>query len=240
MAPSEPVSELDARYGEEGVSAVPWSEAERALATAELSWLSTVRPDGQPHVTPLITAWHDGALWVTTGPEEQKARNLAANPRCTLTTGCNALHEGLDLVVEGTAVRETDDGRLREVAAAFEAKYGDEWHFDVAGGAFHHGPGEAHVFEVRPVTAYGFGKAPYATPAGGSDPRPSAFFAQSRSPVERDCAQSAVGISPSRGGGSPRRPGRPCSRRAGPGPAPPGWAPGAPGPPGAAGRRWPP
>jgi hypothetical protein len=162
MAPSEPVTELDPRYGEEGVAAVAWEDAERALATAELSWLSTVRPDGQPHVTPLITAWHDGALWVTTGPEEQKARNLAANPRCTLTTGCNTLHEGLDLVVEGTAVRETDDGRLRQVAAAFEAKYGDEWHFDVADGSFHHGAGEAHVFEVRPVRAYGFGKAPYS------------------------------------------------------------------------------
>jgi len=161
MAASEPITELDPRYGEEGVSAVPWEEAERTLATAELSWLSTVRPDGQPHVTPLITVWHAGALWITTGPEEQKARNLAANPRCALTTGCNALHEGLDLVVEGTAVRETDDRRLRQVAAAFEAKYGDEWHFDVREGVFHHGPGQAHVFEVRPVRAYGFGKAPY-------------------------------------------------------------------------------
>src|SRR3712207_5757615 len=103
MATRAPVTELDPRYGEDGVAAVPWEEAERVLAAAELSWLSTVRPDGQPHVTPLITAWHDGALWITTGPDEQKARNLAANPRCTLTTGCNTLHGGLDLVVEGTA-----------------------------------------------------------------------------------------------------------------------------------------
>ena len=162
MVASGPVTELDARYGEEGVSAVPWEEAERALAAAELSWLSTVRPDGQPHVTPLITAWHDGALWITTGPEEQKARNLAGNPRCTLVTGRNDLHGGLDLVVEGRAVRETDDARLRAVAAAFVDKYGEEWRFEVGEGAFHHGAGEAHVFEVRPATAYGFGKAPYS------------------------------------------------------------------------------
>jgi nitroimidazol reductase NimA-like FMN-containing flavoprotein (pyridoxamine 5'-phosphate oxidase superfamily) len=158
----EPVPELDARYGEEGVSAVSWDEAEQALAAAELSWLSTVRPDGQPHVTPLITAWVDGAPWITTGPEEQKARNLAANPRCALTTGCNLLHEGLDLVVEGAAERVTDDDQLRRVAAAFEDKYGDEWQFDVADGAFHHGAGEAHVFRVAPARAYGFGKAPYS------------------------------------------------------------------------------
>ncbi len=162
MATDQPVTELDARYGEEGVSAVPWDEAERALAAAELSWLATVRPDGQPHVTPLITAWHDGALWITTGPEEQKARNLAGNPRCTLTTGCNALHDGLDLVVEGEAVRETDPARLQAVAAAFLDKYGEEWRFEVGEGVFRHGSGEAHVFEVRPATAYGFGKAPYS------------------------------------------------------------------------------
>ncbi len=144
------------------MSPVAWDEAERALSTAELSWLSTVRPDGQPHVTPLITVWHDGAVWITTGPEEQKARNLAASPKVAVTTGCNALHEGLDLVVEGTAVRETDDDRLRRVAAAFEDKYGDEWHFDVGDGAFTHGPGTAHVFAVAPLRAYGFGKAPYS------------------------------------------------------------------------------
>ena len=162
MAPSEPVIELDPRYGEEGVSAVSWEEAERALATAELSWLSTVRPDGQPHVTPLITAWVDGALWITTGAHERKAQNLAVNPRCTLTTGCNQLHGGLDLVVEGTAERVTDGDQLRRVAAAFEDKYGAEWHFDVGDGVFSHGPGQALVFRVAPVTAYGFGKAPYS------------------------------------------------------------------------------
>ena len=166
----EPVTEPDHRYGEEGAEAVAWAEAERALAAAELSWLSTVRPDGQPHVTPLITVWHDGALWITTGPEEQKARNLADNPRCTLTTGCNALHEGLDLVVEGTAARVTDDARLREVAAAFEDKYGAEWHFDVGHGVFVHGPGRASVFEVRPIRAYGFGKAPYSHTRWRFDP----------------------------------------------------------------------
>jgi hypothetical protein len=162
MAADRPVTELDPRYGEEGVAAVPWAEAEQALAAAELSWLSTVRPDGQPHVTPLITAWTDGALWITTGAAERKARNLAANPRCTLTTGCNTLHEGLDLVVESTAERVTDGDRLQRVATAFEDKYGAEWHFDVGDGVFEHQGGEALVFRVAPARAYGFGKAPYS------------------------------------------------------------------------------
>jgi hypothetical protein len=34
--------------------------------------------------------------------------------------------------------------------------------FDVYDATFHHGPGEAWVFEVAPVTAYGFGKGEYS------------------------------------------------------------------------------
>jgi hypothetical protein len=54
---------------------------------------STVRPDGRPHVTPLIAVWHAGALWFATGPEERKARNLAENPSCVLTPGRSDLVE---------------------------------------------------------------------------------------------------------------------------------------------------
>lgn len=45
---------------------------------------------------------------------------------------------------------------LRDLAAAWEAKYGEEWHFDVAGGAFQHSEGEAHVFSITPVKAYAY------------------------------------------------------------------------------------
>ena len=44
----------------------------------------------------------------------------------------------------------------------FVSKYGDEWRFEVRDGAFHHGPGEAWVFEVSPVTAYAFAKGEYS------------------------------------------------------------------------------
>src|SRR6202008_495957 len=90
-----------------------------------------------------------------TGPEEQKAKNLAANNRVTVTTGTNAW-SGLDVVVEGEARPVTDDAMLRELAAAWEAKYGAEWHFDVADGAFHHDAGEALVFAVAPSKAYAY------------------------------------------------------------------------------------
>ena len=158
MASTEPVTELDARYSAQDATATPWSRAQAALEEAEVFWISTVRPDGRPHVTPLLAVWLDGALHFCTGADEQKARNLAGNPRCALTTGCNTLGEGLDLVVEGEAVNVTDHDKLARLAALYESKYGSDWHFDVRDGAFFHGGGSAVVFEVAPVTAYGFGK----------------------------------------------------------------------------------
>ncbi|MDG9716109.1 pyridoxamine 5'-phosphate oxidase family protein [Streptomyces sp. DH24] len=155
---SEPEARVDPRYSDPSATAPPWADAESLLASAELFWISTVRPDGRPHVTPLPAVWSGGALHFCTGPDERKARNIAANPHVVLTTGTNIWNRGYDLVVEGEAVRVSDDGRLRELAAAWEAKYGGFWHFEVRDGYFHHGPGHAVVFSVAPRTVFGFGK----------------------------------------------------------------------------------
>jgi nitroimidazol reductase NimA-like FMN-containing flavoprotein (pyridoxamine 5'-phosphate oxidase superfamily) len=158
MSYDEPETRLDTRYSDAAATATPWREAEALLTEAELFWISTVRPDGRPHVTPLPAVWADGALHFCTGPEERKARNLALNPHVVLTTGTSTWNKGYDLVVEGEAVRVADDARLRELAAAWEAKYGPFWHFEVRNGSFHQGPGNALVFSVAPGTVFGFGK----------------------------------------------------------------------------------
>lgn len=165
----DPTTELDTRYssalnprpGAGDVTATTWAEAQRHLEAAEIFWVSTVRPDGRLHVTPVIAAWHDGVLYFSTGPGEQKARNLAHDAHCALTTGGNSLTEGLDLVVEGTAEPVADPAVLEEVIAAYEAKYGPhitspEGTFHGLGDAFR--KGDAVVFAVAPATAYGFGR----------------------------------------------------------------------------------
>ncbi|MDW4907144.1 pyridoxamine 5'-phosphate oxidase family protein [Streptomyces sp. ADMS] len=153
-----PQTRLDPRYSDSAATTTAWADAERMLAEAELFWISTVRADGRPHVTPLPAVWSDGALHFCTGPEERKARNLEQNPQVVLTTGTSTWNKGYDLVVEGEAVRVSDDGRLRELATAWETKYGGFWHFEVRNGFFHHGPGHAVVFSVAPRTVFGFGK----------------------------------------------------------------------------------
>lgn len=162
----QPKTELDARFSSEDATARTWQEGRRHLERAGVYWISTVRPDGSPHVTPLLAAWLDDNLYFCTGPDERKARNLALNPHCILTTGRNTLDEGLDVVVEGEAVRVTDDGRLRRVADAYLSKYGDDWRFAVRDGAFYHepgtlrenDPGPAWVYEVAPEKVFGFGR----------------------------------------------------------------------------------
>jgi nitroimidazol reductase NimA-like FMN-containing flavoprotein (pyridoxamine 5'-phosphate oxidase superfamily) len=72
----EPTTTLDSRFGEPNASATTWDETLAVIRDAELFWISTVRADGRPHVTPLVAVWLDGALHFSTGDEEQKSLNL--------------------------------------------------------------------------------------------------------------------------------------------------------------------
>jgi predicted pyridoxine 5'-phosphate oxidase superfamily flavin-nucleotide-binding protein len=159
MTEQEPQGVLDRRYSAADATATAWAEARQRFADAELYWLTTIRPDGRPHVTPLIAVWLDGALHLCTGPHEQKARNLAANPRCALTTGTNSLSTGYDVVVEGEAVEVTDDAVLARIADAYRAKYGSAWSFTARDGRLHGAGGPAVTYRIAPGTAYGFGKS---------------------------------------------------------------------------------
>jgi nitroimidazol reductase NimA-like FMN-containing flavoprotein (pyridoxamine 5'-phosphate oxidase superfamily) len=158
MQTIEPVAELDARFSGDGATALEWAEGRRRLELAEIYWISTVRPDGRPHVTPLIAVWLERALYFCTGPTERKARNLAHNRHVVLTTGCNEIGQGLDVVVEGEAIEVHDEAELRRIADAYVDKYGEEWRFEVRDGAFSHDHGVALVYEVAPSKALGFGK----------------------------------------------------------------------------------
>ncbi len=157
----EPVPELDERFSGPGAKATPWATTQEALETAQLSWVTTVRADGRPHVTPLVAVWLDDAVHFTTGPGEQKALNLAANPHVVLTTGCNSWEEGLDVVVEGEARRVTDRATLERLAAAWAGKWDGSWQFQATDEGFQHDAGMALVYAVEPAKVLAFGKGPF-------------------------------------------------------------------------------
>lgn len=162
MAHNQPGTTLDTRFSSPDAEATPWATAREKLEQAELFWLSTVRSDGRPHVTPLPAIFLDDVLYFTTGAGEQKAKNLARNPHCVLTTGCNSYKtDGLDLVVEGAAVQVTDEATLHRVAGQYAARL--DWHYTVRNGAFHQQLGDhetaiAQLYAVKPTTVFGFGK----------------------------------------------------------------------------------
>jgi Pyridoxamine 5'-phosphate oxidase len=177
MSEVEPRVKLEPQFSSPSARPVPWLEAGAAVEEAQLYWISTVRPDGRPHVTPLVGVWLDGGLAFATGPNERKGRNLADNPHCAITTGCNSLEEGLDIVLEGDAVRVSDDVRLRRIAGLYDTKYAPQFHFEVRDGAFIGDGGEAWVYEVRPLTAFGFGRR---AARGGAAPLQGGIFSQTR------------------------------------------------------------
>ena len=153
---------LHESFSQPGATAISWDQGRKQLEQAEIYWISTVRPDGRPHVTPLIAIWMNDTLYFSTGPAERKALNLASNPHCVITTGCNALNEGLDVVLEGEAVRVSDEDTLQRLADAYVAKYDKGWQFTVRDGALFGRGGEAWVFAVAPTTVFGFGRGTFS------------------------------------------------------------------------------
>jgi general stress protein 26 len=161
---NEPTTALDPRFSDPEAEPTTWQQTVEALEGAELFWISTVRSDGRPHVTPLVAVWLDDALHFCTGAGEQKAVNIRDNPHVALTTGCNQWAEGLDVVVEGEARRVTDDAVLGRLAEAWARKWDGRWRFEARDGAFHddEGGGVALVFAVKPAKVLAFGKGGFS------------------------------------------------------------------------------
>ena len=158
-----PVTELDARFSEPDAVATPWEETRHALEAAELFWITTVRADGRPHVTPLVAVWLEDALYFTTGATEQKARNLRANPHVILTTGCNQWDRGLDVVVEGDAVPVTHGDVVGRLPAAWAMKWDGRWRYQAGEGRLlNEAGGEALVFSVVPTKILAFTKGAFS------------------------------------------------------------------------------
>jgi hypothetical protein len=119
---------------------LPWSWAEERLTQSQNYWLSTVRPDGLPHLMAVWCVWWQGALWFSTGHRSRKARNLAAQPRCSIST------ERADepVIVEGLAVNITDSTHIAQMGSVYSAKYGE---FD---------PDIGLIYRVQPIVAFAF------------------------------------------------------------------------------------
>lgn len=93
------------------------------------SFIATVRPDGRPHLTGAGIRWYDGDLYFLSGPGTRKARNLAANPVCSIAMNLGEL----DLMLEGEAA-PTDDPTLLDAVGDLVRQAG--WPVELTAGGF--------------------------------------------------------------------------------------------------------
>lgn len=128
----------------EGMGLFGWDWATERLSKARTYWIATMRSSGSPHVMPVWGVWIDDAFFFSTGSQSRKARNLVANPRCTV-----ACEIGEDQVIlEGTAQLMNDPESGRKFANAYQAKY--DWDMEGFNEPF---------YSVRPSVVFGFTSA---------------------------------------------------------------------------------
>ena len=122
-------------------------------------WLATISRDGSPHVTGVGGLWLSGAFWFQAGEGTRKGRNLARDPRCTLSVAT----EEFDLVVEGEAHKITDPQIVADLAQRWAA---DGWpcRVDESGRALtadYNAPSAGHppwsVYQLTPRAATAVG-----------------------------------------------------------------------------------
>ena len=144
-----------------GAKPIPWSRALKQLgsSTAGTYWLATTKPDGPPHVAGTGALWIDGKIYFVSGARTQKSRNLAANPSCVFSVS----RTGIDLVLEGRAIRVIDRPTLLRLARRYAAQ---GWPVSVSGDAFtaaysapSAGPPPWNLYVVKPITAFGVASA---------------------------------------------------------------------------------
>jgi general stress protein 26 len=94
---------------------------------------------------------HDGALWFSSSRQSRKARNLAADPRCVVTTE-NAVEP---VVIEGAAEVVTDPQALTRMLALENAKYQTDYSMELLD------PAVNATIRVQPRWAFGLAEGDF-------------------------------------------------------------------------------
>ena len=150
----------------DGLAAIEWPLVEAQLADLSIHddplspnrstfWLTTLNADGSPHVTSVGALWHARSGWFQTGDRTRKARNVARDPRCSVSVAT----KGFDVMIAGDARRVRDPRVVAEIAALW-AKSGWPAQPDQSGtgitapfNAPSQGPPPWNVYRIEPRSA---------------------------------------------------------------------------------------
>jgi hypothetical protein len=128
----------------EGTGLLEWSWAVGQLTASHDYWLATASPDG-PHVMPVWGVWLDEGLWFSSGLRSRKARDLAHDPRCALTTD----DARSPVIVKGVAELAAGPDAIAAFNDAVNAKYDTDYSVDF------YDPATNGVWSVAPTWAFG-------------------------------------------------------------------------------------
>ncbi|GAA4993625.1 pyridoxamine 5'-phosphate oxidase family protein [Kitasatospora paranensis] len=130
---------------DEGGGLLPWEWARQRITDSHDYWVSSVRPDGRPHVMPVWGVWLDGSVWFSTSVQSRKIHNLAEHPDCVVTTD-----DARDpVIVEGRAEVVAEPAAIAAFLAALNTKYQTAYGVDFLD------PAVNAVVVVRPAQAIG-------------------------------------------------------------------------------------
>jgi len=97
------------------------AQIDQRLRAEPIIWLSTVRPDGRPHLVPVWFWWDDATVLIFSKPGSQKVRNLRHNSRVVLAL--DTADEGEDVALFEGQADLLGAGVAQATLPAFAAKY---------------------------------------------------------------------------------------------------------------------
>ncbi len=156
----EPAPAREQSLVDDETQTTSWDVARKRLAHPEnqrTNWLATVRPDGRPHLMPVIAFWIDGAFHFIVGEGTRKGRNLLADSHCVIGTGSWEL-PSLDVIVEGRAEPISNSEEVGRIAEIFKS---NGWPLEARGdevfgpNAPTAGPPPYRIFRLVPTKAFG-------------------------------------------------------------------------------------
>jgi PPOX class probable F420-dependent enzyme len=104
--------------------AMSLSEIDAFLNGVHLARVSTVRPDGRPHVAPVWYLWEDGCFYFETSHNAVKANNLRNNPNIAIAV--DVTEGGLRLkyvILEGQVTLIEDRVTVRKLTERIYSRY---------------------------------------------------------------------------------------------------------------------
>lgn len=125
---------------DQGQGLLPWRWAEERLERSYNYWVSTTRPDGRPHATAVWGIWWNNAFYFSCGRLTRKARNLAHNANCVVSTESASQA----VIVEGAVQLVANEKTLEQLGGMYREKYKSDY------------PSESNIYLVHPKVAFGF------------------------------------------------------------------------------------